>query len=171
MYITCQKRCKSFVLPCDCLMRKKQIWWIRVTWSHWQHWNPQCAWAPWNMGLHFHTTCFAVVGFVWPYIWFHQFFNGPLARYVKLRVAHASGMPGTFSPPPWVSNPDMHQGTCGTHVPWCMPGSLTSGFLLSWWWGKRSRHSWCMRNPQSYVSGKRPMEENLSLLCYLMPPR
>ena len=24
--------------------------------------------------------------------------NGPLARYVKLRVAHAPGMPGTFSP-------------------------------------------------------------------------
>ena len=26
--------------------------------------------------------------------------NGPLTRYVKLRVAHAPGMPGTFSPPP-----------------------------------------------------------------------
>ena len=25
--------------------------------------------------------------------------NGPLARYVRLRVAHAPGMPGTFSPP------------------------------------------------------------------------
>ena len=36
---------------------------------------------------------------------------GPLTRYVKLRVAHASGMPGTFSPPP--------------HVTWCMSGSLT----------------------------------------------
>ena len=24
----------------------------------------------------------------------------PLTRYVKLRVAHAPGMPGTFSPPP-----------------------------------------------------------------------
>ena len=55
--------------------------------------------------------------------------HGPLARYVKLRVVHASGMPGTFSPPPRVSDPDMHHGTCVTHVPWCMPGSLTSGFL------------------------------------------
>ena len=27
-------------------------------------------------------------------------FHGPLTRYVKLRVAHAPGMPGTFSPPP-----------------------------------------------------------------------
>ena len=26
--------------------------------------------------------------------------NGPLTRYVKLRVAHAPGMPGTFFPPP-----------------------------------------------------------------------
>ena len=25
---------------------------------------------------------------------------GPLARYVKLRIAHVPGMPGTFSPPP-----------------------------------------------------------------------
>ena len=41
--------------------------------------------------------------------------NKPVARCVKLRVAHA---------PPWVSDPDMHHGTG------CMPGSLTSGFLL-----------------------------------------
>ena len=81
----------------------------------------------------------------------------PLARYVKLRVAHAPGMPGTFSPPPRVSNPAMHHGTCVTHVSWCMPGSLTSGFLWSRWRGKRSRHSWRMRNPQFYVSGKGPM--------------
>ena len=39
---------------------------------------------------------------------------------------------------PRVSSPDMHHGTCVTHVPWCMPGSLTSGFLWSRWRGKRS---------------------------------
>ena len=61
---------------------------------------------------------------------------GPLARNVKLRVAHAPGIPGTFSPPPRVSDPDMHHGTCVTHVPWCMLGSLTSGFLWSWRRGK-----------------------------------
>ena len=66
-------------------------------------------------------------------------------------------MPGTFSPPPWVSDPDMHHGTCVTHVPWCMSGSLTSGFLWSWLRGKRSRHSQRLCNPQFYVSGKRPM--------------
>ena len=61
-------------------------------------------------------------------------------------VGHAPGMPGTFSPPPRVSDPDMHHGTCVTHVPWCMPGSLTSGFLWSQWQEKRFRHSRRMRN-------------------------
>ena len=74
------------------------------------------------------------------------FTHGPLTRYVKLRVAHAPGMPGTFSQPPRVSDPDMHHGTCVTHVPWYMPGSLTSGFLWNRRRGKRSRHSRCMRN-------------------------
>ena len=48
------------------------------------------------------------------------------ARYVKLLVAHVPGMPGTLSLPLRVNNPDMHHGTCVTHVPWCMPGSLTN---------------------------------------------
>ena len=82
----------------------------------------------------------------------------PLARFVKSRVAHAPVMPGTFSPPPRVSDSDMHQGTCMTHVPWCMPESLTSGFLLSRCRGKRSRHSRRMRNPQFCVSGKRSID-------------
>ena len=87
--------------------------------------------------------------------------HGPLARYVKSRVAHAPGMPGTFSPPPRVSDPDMHHGTCVMHVPWGMPGSLTSEFLWSRWRGKRSRLSRRMLNQQFYVSGKRPMLDML----------
>ena len=89
--------------------------------------------------------------------WEGIFCYGPLTRYVKLGVAHAPWMPGTFSPPPRVSDPDMHHGTCVTHVLWCMPGSLTSGFPWSRWRGKRSRHSRCMRNPQFYIFGKRSM--------------
>ena len=60
-------------------------------------------------------------------------FHGPLTRYVKFQVAHAPGMPGTFSPrrqfqrKPLFSDPGMHHGTCVTHVPWCMSGSLTCG--------------------------------------------
>ena len=84
--------------------------------------------------------------------------HGPLTRFVQLRVAHAPGMPGTFSPSPWVSDPDMHHGAYMTHVPWCMPGSLTSGFLWNRWQGKRSRHSRRMHNTQFYVSGKRSIK-------------
>ena len=64
------------------------------------------------------------------------------------------GMPGTFSLPPEASDPYMHHGTCVTHVPWCMPGSLTSG---SFGVDGKGKHSWRMRNPQCYVSGKRPI--------------
>ena len=81
--------------------------------------------------------------------------HGPLTR---LRVTHAPGMPRTFSPPLWISDFDMYHGTCITHVPWCMPGSLTSSFLWSRLRGKHSQHSQRMRNPQFYISGKRPME-------------
>ena len=63
----------------------------------------------------------------------------------------------SFPPPPRVGDPDMHHGTCLAHVPWCMPWSLSGGFLWSWWRGKRSRYSRRMRNPQLYVYGKRPI--------------
>ena len=67
-------------------------------------------------------------------------------------------MPGTFFfPPPLFSDPDIHHGTCVTHVPWCMSGSLNSGFLWSRWRGKRFRHSPRMPNPEFNVSGKRTM--------------
>ena len=42
-------------------------------------------------------------------------------------------MPGMLCPrllfqrTPLVSDPGMHHGTCVTHVPWCMSGSLTLG--------------------------------------------
>ena len=55
------------------------------------------------------------------------------------------------------SDPAIHHGTRVTNTPWCMPGSLTSVFLWSQWWGERSRHSWRMHKPQFYVSGMRPM--------------
>ena len=80
--------------------------------------------------------------------------NGLLARYVKLWVAHAPGMPGTFYPPPRVSDPDTHHGTCVTYAPWCLLGSLSSGFVWSRGRGKGSQR---MRNPQFYAPGKRPI--------------
>ena len=51
---------------------------------------------------------------------------------MKLRVAHAPTMPATLFRH-WlqrkllVSDSGMHHGTCVTHMPWCMSGSLTRG--------------------------------------------
>ena len=64
--------------------------------------------------------------------YFGSIWHGPLTGYVKMRVAHALGMPGTFprhrlQRKPLASDPCMHHGTCVTHVPWCMSGSLTLG--------------------------------------------
>ena len=64
-----------------------------------------------------------------------------------------------------VSDPDMHHGTRVMHVPWCMLGSLASGFRWSRGRGRRSRHSWRMRNPQFYVSGKSPMALTVWSAC------
>ena len=55
----------------------------------------------------------------------------------------------------------MHHGTGVTHVPWC-----TSGSLDPRWRGKRSRHSRRMRNPQFYVSGKRPIIKTFTRHCW-----
>ena len=84
---------------------------------------------------------------------------GPLATYVNLRITHALGMPGTFSTPPWVGDPDMHQGK-----PSCMAGSLTSSFLWSPWLGKHSRHSPAHTQPAIYVFGNRPIYLILELM-------
>ena len=66
-----------------------------------QHWNGNVA----IFLTKIITGCIARFQ-VWPVKisskWWHFRFsevsNGPLTRYVKLRVAHAPGMPGTFSP-------------------------------------------------------------------------
>ena len=48
-------------------------------------------------------------------------------RYIRLRVVHALGMPGTF----FFRHRGLAIPTCITaRVPWCMQGPLTSGFLF-----------------------------------------
>ena len=86
----------------------------------------------------------------------------PSCQIRKLAGCACAGNAGNiFFPTPRVSDPDMHHGTCVTHVPWCMPGLLTSDFLWSRLRVKRSRLSRRMRNPQVDLSGK-------SLLtCYM----
>ena len=54
----------------------------------------------------------------------------PLTRYVKLWVAHAPVCWKRFprhrlQRKPQVNDPCRHPGTCITHMPWCMSGSLT----------------------------------------------
>ena len=80
---------------------------------------------------------------------------GPLARYVKLRVVHVPGMPGTFfSPPPLVSDPDMHHRMCVMPVPWCMPGSLLSGFL--WRRSRGRRFTYLVKGPWNTIQRHDP---------------
>ena len=51
----------------------------------------------------------------------------------KIAVCACAGNAGNVFPhrrfrrKPLVSDPGMHHGTCVTHVPWCMSGSLTCG--------------------------------------------
>ena len=69
--------------------------------------------------------CYVIYIYIYIYIcisiilcsWTRVSSNGPLTRYVKLRVAYAPGMPGTFSTPLPVSDSDMQHDTCVTHVP------------------------------------------------------
>ena len=59
---------------------------------------------------------------------------------------------------PLVSDPGMHHGTCVTHVPWCMSGSLSRG-------GGENVHGIpgaCAT--QFYVSRKRPMHCGITWL-------
>ena len=84
--------------------------------------------------------------------------------YGRLMYSSMGLFPERFFPPTRINDPDMHHATCVTHVQWCIPGSLISGFLWSRWRGKRSRHARRMRNPHFYVSGKRPMD-----VCFLGP--
>ena len=54
--------------------------------------------------------------------------HGPLTKYVKLQVVHAPGMPGTLSPPPPVSDPDMDHATCMTFRDACQGRKLAVSF-------------------------------------------
>ena len=114
-----------------------------------------CSYVTMTVYIQMCTCLYALV-----YVWSH----GPLARYVKWQVAHALGMPGTFSPPPRVSDPDMHHGTCVTHLPRYMPGLLTRGFLWSRWRGIRFSAFPAHARPAIFLSGKRPMVQHIEVM-------
>ena len=86
--------------------------------------------------------------------------HGRLTRYVKLRVAHAPGMPGLFprhrlQRPQTASWRSRHASRHVRHT----RAVMHVEFANPRWRGKRSRHFRRMRNPQFYVSGKRPMKD------------
>ena len=87
----------------------------------------------------------------------HQVINGPLNRYAKLPVAHALGMPWTFSPSPIskqsASSRSRHASRRVCHA----RAVIHVGIANARWRKKRSRHSWRMRSTQFGVSGKKPM--------------
>ena len=70
-------------------------------------------------------------------LWYHQFSptTSQWASYQIRKIAGCAcaGNAGNVFPrrrfqrKPLVSDPGMHHGTCVTHVPWCMSGSLTRG--------------------------------------------
>ena len=81
----------------------------------------------------------------------------PLTRYVNLRVAHAPGIPGTFSPPPISKETDSYRSRhVSRHVRYAR-AVMHVGIPKPRWRGKRCRHSWRMRNPQFEISGKKPI--------------
>ena len=109
----------------------------------------------WTYSIHVYHIKYARSFVVSALLWLHNpflinswstFYHRPVTRYVKLQVAHAPVMPGTFSLPPtskatasYVSryasrhvrdryltrNPWASCQIATTHVPWCMLGSLT----------------------------------------------
>ena len=97
---------------------------------------------------------------------------GPLNRYGWLRVAHAPGMPGTFSAPTDLKGNRQSAIPTGITAP-TRPLSdkkpmgflsdsgharavMHAGIANPRWRGKRSRHFRRMCNPRFYVSGKKP---------------
>ena len=90
-------------------------------------------------------------------------YDGPLTRYVKLWVAHAPGMLGTFSPPPTSKETaGLRSRHASRHVR-DAHAVMHIGIANPQWRGKGARDSRRMRNAQFYVSGKRPMDVICSL--------
>ena len=77
-------------------------------------------------------------------------FNWPVTRYVKLWVAHAPGMSGTFSRPDCKGNSQLA-------IPAYNTARASHCIANPRWLGKRSQYFQRVRHLQFYVSGKRPM--------------
>ena len=111
----------------------------------------------------FTSSCGSLVSIIWESLFCTDSMILIFMRTIRILILLLHGnlfgkIGCTDSKRPLIRRPaDMHHRTCVMHVSWCMPGSLTSSFLWSWWRGKCSWHSRRMRNPQFYVYGKRPI--------------
>ena len=74
--------------------------------------------------------------------------HGHLARYVNLRVAHAPGMPGLFSPPSTSKETSSKRSRHASRHVRHARTAMHIRIAHPRWWGKRSRHSRCKRNSQ-----------------------
>ena len=83
--------------------------------------------------------------------------HGPLTIYFNLRVAHAPGKSGKFSPPPTSKGTANKQSRHASRHVRHARALLHVGIANPRWRGKHSRYPRSMRNPQVYVSGKRPI--------------
>ena len=87
----------------------------------------------------------------------------------KIEGWACAGNAGNVFPPLRVSYPNMHHGTCVTHVQRCMSGSLTSSFPWNRWRGKTFLAFAAHAQPQFYVSGKRPIAKHKTrTLCIFL---
>ena len=131
--------------------------WIGRSLRNWAFWFPS---VKLGSATYWHLKCWLISPEMNWLLSHHEIFVSWAS--CQIRKTAGCACKGKVFPPPWVSYHDVHHGTCVTQMPWCMPGSLTSGFHWSRWQGKRSWHSRRMRHPQFYVSGKRPMELYIS---------
>ena len=97
-----------FVMPCT--VQLKYLCWGNIGERHWSRYNKipwrydikeLLAWASYRIRKIAGCACAGNAGNIFPRHWFQR--------------------------KPLVSDPGMHHGTCVTHVPWCMSGSLTRG--------------------------------------------
>ena len=113
--------------------------WIMLIGSSWRWLNNVFGSESVSSGKQLHGWILTKINDVWLslfgiHIWEQSPYDchGTLTRYIKLRVAYAPGLRERFpchrlQRKPLYSDPGMHHGTCVTHVPWCMSGSLTRG--------------------------------------------
>ena len=83
----------------------------------------------------------------------------PWASYqiVKLWVAHAPETPRAFSQPPTSKETTSQRSRHASRHVCHTRAVMHVGIANPRWQEKHSRHSWRMRNPQFYTSGKRPI--------------